>query len=196
MTKVVVLGLGGMGTSAAAHLAARGAEVVGVEQFLPGHDKGSSHGESRIIRQAYFEDPAYVPLLLRAYELWEDLDQDDPGLFRLTGGLFLGSPDADVVTGSQASAREHDLPYEVLDAPEIRRRFPAFAPRDDEIGVYEQRSGFVRPERAVLAHWRRARRAGADLWGGGPALSWEADEHSVRVLTPRGTIEGDRLVIT
>jgi sarcosine oxidase len=190
-----VLGLGGMGSAAAAHLARRGAEVVCVEQFVPGHDKGSSHGESRIIRQAYFEDPAYVPLLLRAYELWEDLERDDPGIFRLTGGIMLGRPDSDVVAGSLASAREHGLPYDVLDAREIRSRFPAFAPDDDEVGIYEERSGFVRPERTVLAHWRRADKAGADLWAGGKALAWEADGEGVRVVTPGGTLEADKLVL-
>jgi sarcosine oxidase len=196
MTKVVVLGLGGMGSAAAAHLAGRGAEVVAVEQFPVAHDRGSSHGESRIIRQAYFEDPAYVPLLLRAYELWEDLEREDPGIFRLTGGLFLGRPETGAVSGSLASAREHGLPHQVLDAAEIRRRFPAFAPEDDEIAVFEERSGFVRPERTVLAHWRRAQYAGAELWGGGPALGWGADERGVRVETPGGTVEADRLVVT
>ncbi len=195
MTKVIVLGLGAMGSAAAAHLAARGAEVVAVEQFEPGHDRGSSHGESRIIRQAYFEDPAYVPLVLRAYELWEDLEREDPGLFLLTGGLFLGRPETDAVSGSLASAREHGLPHQVLDAGEIRRRFPAFAPRDDEVGVYEERSGFVRPERAVLAHWRRARAAGAELVTA-RALSWTAGDDGVRVETSAGTVEGDRLVVT
>jgi sarcosine oxidase len=195
VTKVIVLGLGGMGSAAAAHLAARGAEVVAVEQFEPGHDRGSSHGESRIIRQAYFEDPAYVPLVLRAYELWEDLEREDPGLFRLTGGLFLGRPETDAVSGSLASAREHGLPHQVLDAGEIRRRFPAFAPRDDEVGVHEERSGFVRPERAVLAHWRRARAAGAELVTA-RALSWSAGDDGVRVETSAGTVEGDRLVVT
>src|SRR5215217_8115006 len=171
MTRVIVLGLGGMGSAAAAHLASRGAEVVGVEQFEPGHDRGSSHGESRIIRQAYFEDPAYVPLLLRAYELWDDLERDDPGVFRPTGGLFLGHPETAAVSGSLASAREHGLPHQVLDAAQIRRRFPAFAPEDDEVGVFEERSGFVRPERTVLEHWRRAQAAGAELWPG-RALGW------------------------
>jgi sarcosine oxidase len=194
MTRVIVLGLGGMGSAAAAHLASRGAEVVGVEQFTPGHDRGSSHGESRIIRQAYFEDPAYVPLLIRAYELWEDLEHDDPGIFRMTGGLFLGRPETVAVAGSLASAREHDLPHEVLDAQEIRRRFPAFAPADDEVGVYEERSGFVRPERTVLEHWRRAQAAGAELWPG-RAVGWDADANGVRVRTAGGTVEGDRLVI-
>jgi sarcosine oxidase len=195
VTKLIVLGLGGMGSATAAHLARRGAEVLCVEQFLLGHDKGSSHGESRIIRQAYFEGAAYVPLLLRAYELWADLEGDDPGIFQMTGGLFLGRPDTDAVAGSLASAREHDLPHEELDAVEIRRRFPAFAPDDDEVGVYEERSGFVRPERTVLAHWRRAQASAAEMWAGGPALDWHADESGVRVVTPGGTIEADRLVL-
>ena len=104
-----------------------------------------------------------MPLLRRAYELWEDLERDDPGVFRMTGGLFLGRPETEAVAGSLASAREHDLPHELLDAAEIRRRFPAFAPEDDEVGVFEERSGFVRPERTVLEHWRRARAAGAEL---------------------------------
>ena len=163
MTKVIVLGLGGMGSAAAAHLARRGADVVGVEQFTPAHDRGSSHGDTRIIRQAYFEDPAYVPLLLHVYDLWADLERDDPGIFRLTGGLMVGRPDAEVVAGSLASVREHGLPHEVLDAAEIRSRFPNFAPADDEIGLYETRSGFVRPERTVQEHVRRALAAGADL---------------------------------
>ena len=195
MTKVIVVGVGGMGSAAAAHLGRRGAEVVCVEQFVPGHDRGSSHGESRIIRQAYFEDPAYVPLLLHAYELWAGLERDDPGIFRLTGGLMLGRPEEEVVAGALASAREHGLPYDVLDAREIRSRFPAFAPADDEVGVHEERAGSVRPERTVLAHWRRATRAGAVLWDGGRALAWEADDSGVRVLTPGGTIEADRLVM-
>ena len=85
---VIVLGLGGMGSAAAAHLAARGVRVLGLEQFTPAHALGSSHGDSRIIRQAYFEDPAYVPLLLRAYELWHELEADSGAdLMTLTGGL-------------------------------------------------------------------------------------------------------------
>jgi sarcosine oxidase len=196
MTKVIVLGLGGMGSAAAAHLTRRGADVVGVEQFTPAHDRGSSHGDSRVIRQAYFEHPSYVPLLRHAYDLWADLECDDPGIFRLTGGLMLGRPDAEVVAGSLASAREHGLPHEVLDAPEIRRRFPNFVPHDDEIGIYETSSGYVRPERTVREHVRRAVAGGADLRFEEKALAWDADPSGVRVTTTRGTIEADRLVVT
>jgi sarcosine oxidase len=195
MTDVVVLGLGGMGSAAAAHLARRGARVVGVEQFTPAHDRGSSHGDSRVIRQAYFEHPSYVPLLRHAYELWDDLERDDPGIFRLTGGLMLGRPEAGVVAGSLASAREHGLPHEVLDASEIRKRFPNFDPHDDEIGVFEATSGYVRPERTVTEHVRRAVAAGADLRFEEKALSWEADEAGVRVTTTRGVVEAERLVV-
>jgi sarcosine oxidase len=195
VTKVIVLGLGGMGSAAAAHLARRGADVVGVEQFTPGHDRGSSHGDSRVIRQAYFEDPSYVPLLLHAYDLWADLERDDPGIFRLTGGLMLGRPDAETVAGSLASARQHGLAHETLDAADIRRRFPMFAPDDDEVGVYESASGFVRPERTVREHVRRAAAAGADLRFEERATGWEADDRGARVTTTRGTIEADRLVV-
>jgi sarcosine oxidase len=196
MVDVVVLGLGGMGSAAAAHLARRGASVVGVEQFTPAHDRGSSHGDTRVIRQAYFEDPSYVPLLRRAYELWEDLEHDDPGIFRLTGGLMLGRPDAGVVGGSLASAMEHGLPYDVLDAGEIRHRFPNFAPLDDEIGVYETTAGYVRPERTVREHVRRAVVAGADLRFQERALAWTSDGSGVTVTTTSGTIQAERLVIS
>src|SRR3954467_8401341 len=108
---VIVVGLGGMGSAAAYHLAARGQRVLGLERFGPAHDRGSSHGGSRIIRQSYFEDPAYVPLLRRAYELWNELD---PELMALTGGLYLGRPGSRTVAGSLRAAQEWDLPHEVL----------------------------------------------------------------------------------
>ena len=118
-----------MGSAAAYHLAARGQRVLGLEKFTPAHDQGSSHGGSRIIRQSYFEDPAYVPLLLRAYELWEQLATDSGReVYRLTGGLFIGPPDCLTVAGSQRASQKWDLPHEMLDAAEIRRRFPNFTP--------------------------------------------------------------------
>ena len=118
---VIVIGLGGMGSATAYQLARRGKHVLGLERHTPAHDQGSSHGESRIIRQAYFEDPAYVPLLLRAYELWEQIERETgEDLLTITGGLMMGRPDSRVVSGSLRSAREHGLAHEILDAAEIQ----------------------------------------------------------------------------
>jgi sarcosine oxidase len=138
----IVLGLGGMGSAAAHHLAARGHRVLGLERFAPPHDRGSSHGETRVVRQAYFEHPGYVPLLRRAYDLWRELEmQTQTPLLHLCGGLMMGAPDSAVVAGSLRSAREHGLPHELLNAAEIRRRWPAFQLADDAIGLYEQSAG-------------------------------------------------------
>ena len=189
---VVVVGLGGMGSAAAAHLAARGQRVLGLERFGPAHDRGSSHGGSRIIRQSYFEDPAYVPLLLRAYELWDELGADQ--IVR-TGGLYLGRPDTPTVAGSLRASQEWSLPHEVLDAAEVRRRFPTLAPDDDEVGVFEEAAGFVRPERAVAAHLERAARSGAELRFEEPMLSWTASADGVVVTTALGTYQAGHLVL-
>lgn len=190
---VIVLGLGAMGSAAAAHLARRGQRVLGFEQFGPAHDRGSSHGESRAIRQSYFEDPAYVPLLLRAYELWDDLGGD---LLTLTGGLYIGRPGSPAVDGARKAADEHDLPYELLDAADIRRRFPAFTPADHEVALYEQRAGWVKPEAAVTAHLERATAAGADLRFDTPVRAWTATDTGVQVTTADGVCHhADRLVV-
>jgi sarcosine oxidase len=193
---VIVIGLGGMGSAAAAHLAARGAQVLGLERFGPAHDQGSSHGGSRIIRQAYFEDPAYVPLLRRAYELWDQLEPDSGRDLRTqTGGLYLGAPDGPTVAGSLGAAREWDLPHEVLDAAEIRRRFPTMTPADDEVGLYEAVAGFVRPEQTVTAHLELAARRGAELRFTEPAVSWAASAEGVTVTTPAGSYTAGHLVV-
>ncbi|MFI9504454.1 N-methyl-L-tryptophan oxidase [Nocardia sp. NPDC052566] len=193
---VIVVGLGGMGSAAAYHLAARGQRVLGLEKFTPAHDKGSSHGGSRIIRQSYFEDPAYVPLLLRAYELWEKLAADsEREVFRLTGGLYLGPPDSLTVAGSLRASREWSLPHEVLDAGEIRRRFPNFTPDAGDIGIYEGKGGFARPELTVQAHIDLALRAGATLSFGEEVLDWAESASGVTVTTTRATYHADQLVV-
>lgn len=194
---VIVAGLGGMGSAAAYELAGRGKRVLGLERFSPAHDRGSSHGRSRIIRQAYFEGAEYVPLLLRAYELWEELERETgQELMTLTGGLMIGREDGDLVSGSVASADEHDLPYELLDAGEVRRRFPAYAPGPDTVALYEERAGFVRPEETVKAHLDLAASSGADLRFEEPVLSWEATDGGARVETTESVYEAERLVIS
>lgn len=195
---VIVVGLGGMGSAAAYHLARRGQRVLGLERFTPAHDQGSSHGRSRVIRQAYFEDPAYVPLVLRAYELWREAERaTGADLLLITGALMIGAPDSEVVAGSLRSAREWGLDHELLDAGDLRRRFPAFAPTPETVALYEAQAGVVRPEAAVAAHLALATQAGADLRFEEPILAWEADSsgEGVTVTTGRGVERADRLVV-
>lgn len=193
---VIVIGLGGMGSAAAYHLASRGQRVLGLEKFTPAHDKGSSHGGSRIIRQSYFEDPAYVPLLLRAYDLWDRLATDSVReVYRMTGGLFIGAPDCLTVAGSLRASRQWGLPHEVLDADEIRRRYPNFTPREGDIALYEAKAGFARPEMTVQAHLDLAEHAGATLRFGEEVTGWTATADGVRVTTAAGTYLAGQLVI-
>jgi sarcosine oxidase len=193
---VIVLGLGGMGSAVTAHLAARDQRVLGLEQFRPPHDQGSSHGRSRVIRQAYFEDPAYVPLLLRAYELWRELERaTGHALLTLTGGLMLGAPNSTVVTGSHRSAKQHDLPHELLEAHDIKRRFPQFQPEADTVALYEKNAGVVRPEESVVAHLEFATQRGATTLTNECVLNWQAAPGRVRVTTARGEYEAGQLVI-
>ena len=197
MYDVIVAGLGGMGSAAAYHLADRGERVLGLERHAPAHDKGSSHGESRIIRQAYFEGAEYVPLLFRAYELWEELEKETgEDLMTLCGGLMIGPESGELVAGSVASADAHGLPYEMLDASELRRRFPIFEPGPETVALFEKRAGFVRPEATVKAHLGRAAALDADLRFGEPVVSWEAPDSGVRVRTERDVYKAGRLVVT
>src|SRR3712207_2968564 len=138
---VAVVGLGAMGSHAALELASRGLRVVGFDRHRPPHTLGSTHGRTRIIREAYFEEPLYVPIVQRAYELWRRLEeQSGERLLTATGGLMLGAPDSAVVAGARASAVEHGLPFEELSAREVRGRFPAFAVPDGHAAVFEPRA--------------------------------------------------------
>ena len=132
---VIIAGLGAMGSAAAFHLSRAGKRVAGFDRFAPPHAQGSSHGQTRIIREAYFEHPSYVPLVQRAYVLWEELSRlSQTPLFLQTGGLMLGSPQSVVFNGAKRSADTHRLPYSLLTAEEVRKRFPALRPEDDKIG--------------------------------------------------------------
>lgn len=182
----IVLGLGGMGSAVAAHASRRGQRVLGLERFGPAHKRGSSHGETRIIRQAYFESPDYVPMLQRAYVLWDELAvRSETRLRDQTGGLFVGRPDAKVVAGTLASARRWNLAHEIYDAAEMRRSFPV-TPYDDEIGVFEAIAGVVFPEAGVRAHLRDALENGAALRFGARVMSWEANDGGIKVALEDG----------
>jgi sarcosine oxidase len=196
---VIVIGLGSMGSTAAYQLAKRGQRVLGLEQFGPAHDLGSHHGGSRIIRQSYFEDPSYVPLLLRAYELWDEIERESgEEILTITGGVMMGPPESLTVTGSIESSKQWNLNYEVLDAADIRKRFPVFTPSPNTLGLYEEKAGFVRPERSVYSHLLQAEKYGAELRFFESVLSWEAHPsgEGVRVVTNNGTYEAGKLVIS
>lgn len=193
----IVLGLGGMGSAVAAHAAARGGRVLGLERFGPAHGLGASHGRTRIIRQAYFESPDYVPLLRRTYALWDALEARTQMVLRAqTGGLFVGRPETAVVAGTLESAHRWGLAHEVYDAAELRRVFPAVTPLDDEIGVYEAVAGALFPEAGVHAHLLVAAADGAELRFGTRATGWDAGDGGVRVALADGThVEAQRLAI-
>lgn len=193
---VIVLGLGAMGSAAAQHLAQRHKKVLGIEQFTPPHDKGSSHGGTRMIRQAYWESPAYIPLVLRAYELLEKLEKDTGAkLLTITGGLIIGSAESRLVSGGIAAAETHGIKYSVLSPAEIRDRFPAISPLENDVAVHEERAGFLLPEECIRAQLKMAAQSGADLHFEEKVLRWSADSHPVEVTTDRAVYEAERLII-
>jgi sarcosine oxidase len=194
---VIVAGLGAMGSAAAYHLAMAGKRVVGFDRFHPPHNFGSSHGSSRIIREAYFENPVYVPLVQRAYQLWKDLEKTTGrNLLTQTGGLMIGPPDGTIVPGAIRSAREHKLEYRLLDACEIAEHFPVLEPSSEMAAVWEPRAGVLFPEAAVRAHLDCARDAGATLRFGEPIITWQSEENSVRVQTAYETFRAGHLVLS
>jgi len=194
---VVIAGGGGMGTAAACHLATRGQRVLVLERFGLGHDRGSSHGLTRIIRLAYFEHPSYVPLLGRAFALWRALEErSGERLLHVTGGLDVGAPGSVVFEGSRRSCVEHDLRHEILDGADLRRRFPAWRVADATAAVFQPDAGFLLPERCILAHASAAGAAGAVFREHEPVVDWRAQPGRVEVRTPRGTYEAGQLVLS
>lgn len=148
--RVAVIGGGVMGAATAWRLAARGVEVVVYDRHSPPHALGSSHGESRIIRTAYFEGPWYVPLLHEAFALWRELEAaSGKRILTMTGALMIGDPSSDVVAGAQASAREHGLDAEYLETDAFRERFPGHVVRDGDVAVLDRQAGVLNPEAAV-----------------------------------------------
>ena len=193
---VIVAGLGAHGSAAAYQLAKRGVSVLGLERFARGHTLGSSGGLSRIIRLAYYEHPDYVPLLRRAWDLWRELERaGGESLLTQTGGLYAGAPDGELLTGSLASARTHQLAHETLDAAALRRRFPLFEWPDDWIGLHEEQAGWLAPERSIQTHLRLAERHGATLRFEEPVERWEPTGEGVRVSTATASYDARRLVI-
>lgn len=193
---VAVLGLGAIGSAALYHLSRRGVRTVGLDRFSPGHDRGSSHGSTRIIRLGYFEHPSYVPLVRRAYALWRDLEQaSGRSLLTVTGIAEIGRPDSRLVVGTLAAARMHNLPHEVLDAAALMQRYPAFRLPGDFVGVVQSDGGYLEAEAAVQTHLDLAAAAGAHIRHAERALGIEPSSATVRIVTDRGTFDASAVIV-
>jgi sarcosine oxidase len=194
---LIVIGVGGMGGATVYHAARRGLRVLGLEQFDVPHAQGSSHGVNRIIRLAYYEDPRYVPLLRRAYELWRELEkQAGEQLLFITGSVDAGREDSKTVQGSLLSCRQHHLAHEQLDAAALRRRFPGYRLAADMVGVYQPDGGFVLSERCIVAHVAAAQALGAQVHARERVVEWRAEDDGLSVTTTRDTYRARKLIVT
>ena len=200
---VIVVGLGAVGSAAAWQLARRGARVLGLDRFAPPHDRGSSHGLTRVTREAVGEGEAYVPLVRRSHAIWRELEgalagELDGPLMARTGVLYIGPAgrDAAFVAQTRRVAERHGVPHEVLGAAAVRQRWPQFRMQDDEAAVFEPGAGVVFPERCVGAQLSMARRAGAVLRGDTPVQRLERTASGLAVHTQAGVFHAPQLLLT
>ena len=184
---VAVVGLGGMGSAILAHCASRGVAAIGLEQFARGHELGASAGRTRLIRKAYFEEPSYVPLLHRAYDLWREVERESgQDLLHITGLLSVGPENSEIIHGTRRSAREHRLPVEDLSRAAIRERYPTLRVFPDEGGIFEKDGGVLQPERAIAAHLKLAERKGAEMRFETAMAGWRAAGDGFEVSLTNG----------
>jgi sarcosine oxidase len=192
---VIVVGVGAMGAATCDHLARRGVRVLGLEQFGLVHAMGSSLGHTRMIRLAYYEHPDYVPLLRRAYALWDELEsRGGEKLLYRTGGVYMGPPDGEVVAGALLAARQHGLAHEPLTHADLAKRHPLFTLPDHFTGVWEPEAGFLLCEKAIGVCARLAMEAGATIHGHERVRDVDLSPDGVAVTTDAGTYSADRVV--
>jgi sarcosine oxidase len=204
MYDVAVIGLGAMGSAAAWQAARRGAKVLGIDQFRPPHALGSSHGDSRITRLAIGEGEQYTPLVLRANEIWREIERETgEKLHVVTGELIISGPARSATThvanffeNTLAAARRFGIEHELLDAAQIRKRFPQFAVRDNEVGYFEPGAGYLRPERCIAAQLQLAGAAGAELQLDERVRAIDDRGGPVRITTDRGTYEAKQAILS
>lgn len=202
--QTIVLGLGAMGSAAAYQLAKRGNKVLGIDQFSPPHTLGSTHGESRITRQAIGEGEAYVPLALRSHEIWDELEKEtgEDLLTNAAGGLIISSGAVTVSNhvenffeNTVAAAKRFDIGHEILTAEELRKRFPQFNVRDNEMGYFEHKAGFLRPENCVRVQLALAEKYGAELHTNERVLEFVQEGSKVRVRTDKDEYVAEKLLV-
>jgi sarcosine oxidase len=193
--ETVVVGLGAMGSAALHHLASRGVKVLGIDRFATPHLHGSTHGRTRIIREAYYEHPCYVPMVQRAYELWASLEKEiGEQLFVQTGGLMIGPPEGELFAGALRSAKEHGLAHTILEPAQVHARYPGFRVPDGSMALHEPRAGLLFPEKCVEAHLALAKRAGATIRTGITVTRWNADD-GIRIETDAGELRARTLIL-
>ena len=193
---VVVCGLGATGSAALRELSRRGLRALGIERFTPGHDRGSSHGATRIIRLGYFEHPSYVPLLRHAYELWRELeDLSGKRLLQITGIAEIGPPEGSLIKGVLASVRAHSLRHELLSAEELMRRYPAFELPSHYQAVIQPDGGFLAAEPSIHAMLALAKNGGAEIRTGETIRTIEPHATGIRIITDRASIDAGAAVI-
>ena len=194
---VLVIGLGAHGSSALYHLSKTGKKVAGIDRYTPPHVYGSSHGQSRIIRQAYHESPFYVPLVQAAYPLWEEIERETGKTLLLkTGGLLLGSPDGTLINGARSSAEMHGVAYEYLNDSDMRRRFPAFRPEAGTVGVWEKDAGILFPEECIRAWLAGAAANKASLYCNEMVLGIVPRSDAVEVRTDKGIHVAAKVIVS
>ena len=192
----IILGIGGVGSAALFHCARRGVRVLGIDRFAPPHDRGSSHGDTRLIRQTYFEHPDYVPLVQRAFNLWQDLERrSGQTLYHETGLLQIGPAAGEVISGVRQSARLHKLGIENLSARDAAARFPGFRVPEYCEAIFERRAGYLLVERCVEVHIEQAVRLGAQVRTDEAVRGWRAEGDGVVVETDHGSYAAARLII-
>src|SRR3982751_4887703 len=192
---VVVLGLGANGSSALYHLSKTKYRVCGIDRFTPPHVFGSSHGQSRIIRQAYHESPMYVPLVKEAYNLWHELEEiSGEHLLLQTGGVILGSEESMIIHGARLSAETHGIPYEYLHSKEIKQRFPVLQPTEDTVAVVEKEAGILFPEKCIQANLNQAVHNGATLQYNEVVTAIIPNDNEVEIVTDKGSYQTSKLI--
>jgi sarcosine oxidase len=194
---IIVVGLGANGSSALYQLSKKGLKVTGIDQFSPPHQRGSSHGQSRIIRQAYYENPLYVPFLREAYKYWDDIEKvSGEKLFIKTGGLMIGKKDSRLVSGSRLSAETHDIPHEMLGDGDIRKTFPALRPQENDVALLEHEAGILMPELCISTFLKDAEKNGAALCLNERVTAIESDSTGVAVTTDKTIYHASRIIVS
>ncbi len=195
--EVIVAGLGANGSAAIYQLAKAGKKVLGIDKYKPPHTMGSSHGETRVIREAYYESHLYVPFVREAYKLWNKLESaSGKELFLKTGGLMIGKAGSALVTGSKLSAEIHAIPVEYLLSQDIKERFPAFKPASDDVAIYEFNAGILFPEACVQAHLTLAEDFGTALHYHETILNIIPLDNKVVITTNKNTYTSDKLIVS